>query len=136
LRRLAIALAALLGACAPLQRDESALPNGDPGELAVVESITPIRVETINSTASDRLVPVFIFAGPIGLAAAGSAEKDFSTTNGRQYGLRLQSGELRTVTGFAIVQPRDCVLLRRDGAGRYLSPMRLPSTDCAAINAR
>jgi hypothetical protein len=135
--RLAItAITVLIAGCQPLQRDYTALPANDPGEPAIVEAITPVRVETINSSASDRLVPVFLLAGPIGFAAAHSAEGDYSTVNGREYAMRLGSGELRIIRGFAIVQPGDCVLLRRDSAGRYLTPMRLPMTECSGVASK
>jgi len=130
------AIAVLIGGCQPLQRDHSALYSNDPGEIAIVEAITPARVETINSSASDRLVPVFLLAGPIGFAAAHTAEKDYATLNGREYAMRLSGGELRAIRGFAIVEPGDCVLLRRDSAGRYLTPMRLPMTDCSSVASK
>lgn len=120
----------LLSACAPLTRDDTTLPSSAPAELAIVENVNAARVETMQTSAAERLAPVFLLAGPVGLTAAAMAEGDFATTNGREYKMRLQHGEIRVLQGFAHVAAGDCVLLRKDVAGRYMTPIRQPTEKC------
>jgi hypothetical protein len=120
----------LIGGCAPLARDASTLPAAWAGELAIVEQVAPARVETMQTSAGDRLVPIFLLAGPVGLAAVGSHEGDFTTVNGRQYQVRMKDGEQRILQGFAVMQTGDCVLLRKDTAGRYVTPVRQEAGTC------
>lgn len=118
-----------LAGCQPLERDMSTLPpEGGAGELAIVEETAPARIPKMS--AGDRLVPLAVFGGPIALAVVGTHEGDFNTVNGRQYLLRMADGEKRAVQGFAIMQAGDCVLLRKDGAGRYLTPVRQEAGTC------
>lgn len=122
-------LGLVLAACQPLTRDMTGMAGNDPGELAVVEKVEPARVDT--ASAGDRLVPILFMAGPAGLLVAATQEGDFNTVNGRLYHVRTKDGRQFALQGLAPINPSDCILLRRDAAGRYMTPVRQPGGACA-----
>lgn len=127
--RAAIAIfIALAGACAPLRSDP--LPPVGPAEYGVVEAARRLDLRA-GETTWERGAWATLSGNPfvVGAAVLG-VEDEFGRTQISEYDLSLSNGARTTVRSRYLVEPGQCVQLRRGEGAEYALIVRAAPAAC------
>jgi hypothetical protein len=130
MRSVFCAAAACAAACAPLQ--SAPLPPVGPPEIGVVTAKRTTEVAS-GETAGERAAWALLSLNPIVIAGAVlAAEDDYGRTRVNEYDLALSGGGSVTVRSRYIVEPGQCVIMRRPTDAGYAVLVAQPQASCAA----
>lgn len=122
----AVAFAAALTACAPLQKE--APPSITHEGYGVVEKAVNFNTKG-GESATNRAVIGLISGGLVGFAIAGSTEENINRTEVWQYSVR-RSGGLEFFQSNAVVAVGDCVKIEKIAESHLSVLTKVPRKQC------
>lgn len=121
-----------LGGCAALRSDP--LPEVGPPEYALVTARRPLDIRA-GETRSERAAWAILSLDPLILTGAVlGLEDEFGRSQLSEYDLALVNGRTTTIRSRYVVQPGQCVMMRRPTGEGYAIIVAQDEARCAPVS--